>query len=140
MLLSKTTENAIKILFYLMDSSEKGYIRIRNMAEDLGLPYFQTAKIAQFLIKNNILSSYTGPNGGVQIKKDPCTFRLIDVVILLEGTNFLDKCILGLSECGSDNPCAVHHLWKDVKIPIRELFEEKTLCEIKEMSLLKGIQ
>ncbi len=138
MLLTKTSENAIKMLFYLMDHDSNEYIRIRTMAEDLKLPYFQTAKIAQSLIRSEILGSYTGPNGGVQMKKDPRGIHLIDIVIILEGINFLDKCVLGLSECGSENPCAVHHIWKDTKQPIVELFQKNNLCEIKEMNFLKS--
>ena len=138
MLITKTSKNAIKMLFYLMDHDKDTFIRIRSMAEDLELPYFQTAKIAQSLIRSEILASYTGPNGGVQIKKDPRNIHLIDIVIILEGINFLNKCILGISECGSENPCPVHHVWKETKQPIVEFFQKKNLCEIKEMNFLNS--
>ncbi len=138
MLLTKTSENAIKMMFYLMDQNPDEFIRIRSMAADLGLPYYQTAKIAQSLIRSEILNSYTGPNGGIQLNKDSRKIFLIDIIVLLEGVNFLNKCVLGLSECGSENPCAVHHLWKDVKEPIIDLFENQSLHEIKKQNLLKG--
>ncbi|MFQ6604844.1 MAG: RrF2 family transcriptional regulator [Fidelibacterota bacterium] len=137
MLLSKASENAIKVIFFLMDHETDRYFRLREIASELNLPYFQTAKLAQVLIRNNILASHTGPRGGVRLIKRPEDLKLIEIVVLMEGENFLDKCILGLSECGSGNPCPVHYVWKDTKAPIIEIFQNKSLADLKEMNFLK---
>ncbi len=137
MLLSKASENAIKVIFFLMDHQADMYFRLREIAGELNLPYFQTAKLAQVLIRNNILTSHTGPRGGVRLAKAPDELKLIEIVELMEGENFLDKCILGLSKCGSDNPCPVHYVWKETKAPIIEIFQNKSLADLKEMNFMK---
>ncbi len=139
MLLSKSSENAIRLVFHLMKNENKHFCRIKVIARELGLPYFQLAKIAQSLIQNGILISRTGPRGGVALNSDPEKLHLIDIVSPFEPENFLDQCILGLGVCGSHNPCPIHYYWKETKKKITEMFNEKTLQDLKHQDLLGEI-
>jgi len=139
MLLSKSSENAVRLVFYLMNNEDRYFYRIKIIARELDLPYFQLAKIAQVLIQKGILKSRTGPRGGIALKSDPEKVHLIDIVTPFEPKDFLDQCILGLGACGSHNPCPIHHYWKETKEKIAEMFNEKTLRDLKDQDLLQEI-
>jgi len=131
--LSKTSEYAIRLVFYLLkEGGNHHYIRLRKIAPELGVSFYQLTKVAQKLIQAGILDSYTGPNGGVALKKSPDGIRLIDIVAPIEGEDLFDKCMLGLGECGDDDPCPVHEYWEDTKLRLKRLFNEMTLEEMRE--------
>ncbi|MCH7612827.1 MAG: Rrf2 family transcriptional regulator [Candidatus Marinimicrobia bacterium] len=139
MLLAKSTENAIQLIIYLIRHADNDYIRVKEIAEQCNISFFILSKIAQKMIKAGILESYTGPNGGIKLVKNPSDIQLIDVVQSIEGTDVLDKCILGFEHCGEMNPCAVHQHWKEAREVILNMFEGKTLKEIIDIDELKEV-
>lgn len=129
MFLNKSTEYAIQLVLFLIRSNDNGFKRIREIAEECGLSYFQLGKVAQVLIKSKILESYTGPNGGVKLAQDPSSITLFDIVKAVEGPNTFTRCILGFDDCGDHEPCPVHVDWKKASSVISQMFKEKTIKE-----------
>jgi Rrf2 family protein len=137
MLLSKASEDAIRLVFYLMDHDNEDFVRIKTIAKELDLPYFQLAKIAQYLIQNGILVSRTGPKGGIVLKRKPDEIRLMDIVSSIEDKNFLNQCVLGIGSCGTHNPCPIHYYWEETKDKIIDMFQNRSLKELKKLDLLR---
>ncbi len=133
MLLSKTSEYAIRLVLCLSRHPRGDYIPIKIVADQSGISYFQLGKVAQRLIKADILDSYTGPNGGVTLVREPSEIRLYDIVSAIEGPDLFDRCILGLEGCGEANHCPIHSHWKSIKEPIMTLFREKRLDEFTDL-------
>ena len=120
-------------------SEGQGYISIREMSEKLDISFHFLTKILQILTQANILMSYRGPNGGVAFGIPPDKILLSDVVRVLEGDDFFDKCLLGLPGCGELAPCPLHHTWKDLKGALKEEFETTSLAEMGKVALLSRI-
>lgn len=139
MLLAKSTKNAIQLIIYLIRHSDSDYIRVKDIAINCNISFYILSKIAQRMIKAGILESYTGPNGGIKLGKNPSNIRLIDIVQTIEGKDVLNKCILSLENCGEENPCAVHNHWKEAKEVIMKMFEDKTVVELIDKDELKGV-
>ncbi|MFQ6610727.1 MAG: RrF2 family transcriptional regulator [Fidelibacterota bacterium] len=129
MLLSKSSEYAIRLVFLILEN-ENQFIRLKNAAETLQIPYYQLAKVANILMRKKILMSKTGPKGGVKTCFDPDQTTMDQIVQSFESGNIFDRCVLGLSVCGSDNPCPVHDYWKDTKQEIISLFTSTTINEL----------
>jgi len=129
MFFNKSTEYAIQLVLHLIRSNDGNFKRLREIAEDCDISYFQLGKVAQALIKSKILESYTGPNGGVKLLKDPSQTTLFDIVKAIEGTDVFNRCVLGLDLCGDQNPCPIHDHWKEARNVISEVFKEKTVSE-----------
>ncbi len=135
MKLSKTSEYAIRLVFYLIDKPSE-YVRIKEVSKELNIKYFQLAKVANMLIHKKILTALTGKNGGVKLSKSPNEMYLIDIIIPIEGDDYFSRCLLGLGICGEHNPCPVHNEWKKAKGYVMHLFENKTLDQISDLSLI----
>ena len=133
MLLSKSSEYAIRLIFHLYESGNR-YSRLHVIADILEIPYYQLAKVANILIRKKLLDSHTGPRGGVRLNADVAQTTLIQIVEPFEGKDIFDRCVLGLMVCGSENPCPIHEYWKSTKLEIIDLFTEKSIKELIEIN------
>lgn len=116
MLFSNSTNYALRAVLYLaMESSEARKIGIREMAEQMNMPYHFLGKILQTLARNHLVQSSKGPNGGFYLTKFDKSTKVIKVVELFEGPDFYNQCALGLRECSEEHPCPVHENFKDFR-------------------------
>lgn len=100
------------------------------MAEELDISFHFLTKILQVLTQKGVLHSYRGPNGGVVLARDPGTLYLEELVLMMEGEDFFDTCLLGLPGCGERKPCPVHAFWKETKAALKEEFRTTSLEEL----------
>jgi len=126
---SKTSEYALRATFYI---AQKGTIEnklpINQIAEAIGSPQPFTAKILQALARNNsIISSSRGPNGGFYMTPKAKKLPVTAVLDAMNETQTLTKCVLGLPQCGSDNPCPMHSKYLNIKAQLLEMFDSTTI-------------
>lgn len=137
MILSRSTEYAIRLIFYLSDRQPlPQYVRIKDVALDLDVSYHQLAKVANILITNEILKSSTGPTGGIDLCDHANSLPLSIVLDIFGEKDIFDQCILGLNQCSDENPCPIHTVWGTTRKQLRSTFFDKTLGELKKDSLL----
>lgn len=127
MLLSQRCEYGLRTALYLTSRAPGAYVPIREVSAELGIPYHFLAKIAQALIKRNLLASTRGPNGGVRLARPANQITLHQVVLALDGPSIFEECILGLPGCGVEKPCPLHDQWAAARNRVRVMFEETTL-------------
>jgi len=129
--LSKSGEYGLRALLYMAAKGEgQEYVSIREMSEQLDISFHFLTKILQSLTQADMLRSYRGPGGGVAFKIPPEKILLGDVVRVLEGDDFFDKCLLGLPGCGEKAPCPMHGFWKEIKGALKREFETTSLAEM----------
>jgi len=96
------------------------------------LPHHFLSKILQQLVRQKILISTKGPNGGFSLHKSPEKITLLSIVKIIDGLEIFDRCGMGLRECQDHNPCPIHFDFKMVKQKIREILSQKTLSELAQ--------
>jgi Rrf2 family protein len=129
--LSKATVYVLRALVYVATQKErKGYISIGEISEKLDISFHFLTKSFQQLTQQGILQSYRGPNGGIALKIPAGNIFLIDIVDIIEGPDFFETCLLGLTGCGEFAPCPVHDFWKEVKGSMKTEFESTSLAEL----------
>jgi len=117
-------------MYIVAKKDVQGYVNIGEISKELDISFHFLTKIFQSLTQNNILESYRGPNGGVALVKPPDQIFLIDIVKILDGADFFDKCLLGLPGCGNFDPCPVHDFWAVTKAALKDEFETTSLAEL----------
>lgn len=130
MLLTKSSEYAIRTVLALNREALNRFVPLKDLAKNLDIPYHQLAKVAQKLVVADLLTSLTGPAGGVHLSKAPEKIALIDIIFAIEGRGFTDRCLLGLEGCDADNPCSLHSYWAPVKDALVDLFHSKSLADL----------
>lgn len=129
---SKTTEYALRATFYIAQKgTRKNKLPIQEIAKAIGSPQPFTAKILQTLVKhNNVISSTRGPRGGFFMTEKA---KQQSVTVILEAMNekqTLTKCVLGMPQCSSDNPCPMHVKYFEIKDQLIQMFDTTTIGEV----------
>ncbi len=129
--LSKASVYGLRALMYLVsEKNRSGYLSIGEISEKLDISFHFLTKTFQTLTQHGILESYRGPNGGITLKKPAEEVFLSDIIMILEGNDFFDKCFLGLPDCGEAHPCPMHDFWKEAKKTIKNEFDTTSLAEL----------
>ena len=132
-MLSKTCKTAIKAVIYLCSKFENGEnASIKEVAEFINASEHTVGKILQTLVKQDVIKSMKGPNGGFFISKLQKKQPIINIVEAIDGKQAFKSCGLGLSKCSSKHPCPIHKDYKEARDLMEKLFREKNvqnLCE-----------
>jgi Rrf2 family protein len=128
-MLSLTCKTAIKAVIYLaskFESAERS--GIKEIAEFIDASEHTVGKMLQTLVKEEVINSAKGPNGGFYITAKQKKQPIINIIEAIDGKEVFKQCGLGLSKCASTHPCPIHNDYKAV----RDLFEK--LCREKKMN------
>jgi len=134
-MLSNTCKYALRALIYLGKFSEDDKrIGIKKISEDLGLSSPFLGKILQNLVKQKLLVSTKGPNGGFSLSRDASEITLWDIVSKVDGEEFFTNCLISLEPCKTHDPskplCPVHAQYEKLRTEIRKFYQETNLALI----------
>jgi Rrf2 family protein len=131
---SKTCEYAIRATIYIANKSKEGTnVGLKDIAKNIDSPEAFTAKILQKLVKDDLVSSIKGPNGGFSLSAaQQKEVYLIDVVRCIDGSQTYDGCGLGLSQCSEDKPCPIHFQFKEVRNKLKHMLENTNMVILLE--------
>jgi Rrf2 family protein len=136
-MLSNTCKYALRALIYLCKySTDDKRIGIKKISEDLGLSSPFLGKILQNLVKQKLLVSTKGPNGGFALAKDAAEITLWDIVIKVDGEEFFTNCLISLEPCRTHDPekplCPVHAQYDKLRGEITKFYQETDLKKISD--------
>ena len=94
MIYSKTCEYAIRALSYVAAKKEGPLVMIPEISRKAGVPRSYLAKIFQCLVKDNLLISRRGPDGGFTMKKDPREISLLQIVRAVDDITIMQQCVM----------------------------------------------
>ncbi len=129
---SKSTEYALRATLYIAQKgSEEKKIGIGEVSKAIGSPQSFTAKILQFLTKDNkVISSVSGPHGGFFMTGKAKNLPVRAILEAMGEDELLDKCVMGLTKCSEKNPCPLHSKYKIIKEQLNELFETDSILQL----------
>jgi Rrf2 family transcriptional regulator, iron-sulfur cluster assembly transcription factor len=129
-MLSNASKYAIKAtLFLVLHSDKSNKISVTRLARELYVPEPFLAKILQKLVRNKLLSSSKGPNGGFYTSSDDVKNTVCDILETIDGHPLFNKCFMGLERCSEENPCPLHHLVVDFKENLHKKFNDISISE-----------
>jgi Rrf2 family protein len=132
MRLTKASEYAMRCVLYL-SMQEKGVVSSRNeVAETMDIPREFLAKIAQQLSRADILEIIQGPKGGFRLLVPPEQLTLLDVIEIMMGEIFLNKCAIRPETCSQSSTDAVHTVWVKARTQFRETLRQATFAQLIE--------
>ncbi|MFN8261873.1 MAG: Rrf2 family transcriptional regulator [Chitinophagales bacterium] len=131
MIFSKSCEYALRaVLFIYMKSDADTRLAVKDISGEIGSPVPFTAKILQQLARKKIISSVKGPNGGFYIDQASKPITIFQIVEAIDGTEFFERCIIGLKKCSEKNPCPMHKHFINHRNEIKDLFMKKTIQDL----------
>ena len=131
-MLSKTCIYGIRATLYVATQNSDKFMPINQIAEALDISFHFLTKILQLLTQQNIMKSYSGPNGGIALAKAPEDIFISDIIKAIDGDDLFKECILGLPGCGELQPCPMHDEWGNIRAQITYMFNKTSVGEMAE--------
>lgn len=141
MQLKLTTDYAVRTLMYLAKNG--GIVPIAEIAEAMDIPEKYLNRLGLALRDAGLIVTHRGQYGGYSLGRSPEYIRLYDVVLLVEGTVALNRCLEEDSYCGRGaiRYCSVHKCYSVMQrkwenflrgVTIAGLMEEMSEEEIEK--------
>lgn len=113
-LITKDTDYAVRAIMYIA-SSEKPVVSTVELMENLKLPRPFLRKILQLLVKNRILKSIKGNNGGFMLDLSPEKIFISDLIRIFQGDLSFSDCLFKKKICYNRNSCHLQNEIKDIE-------------------------
>jgi len=133
MIFSKSFGYAIRsILYVAVKREEKRYVQVEEIAAKLAVPRHFMGKIMKKLAKEKILISTKGPSGGFMLSENTLNMPLMDLIVITDGVEIFNSCVLRAKECNSLSPCPMHPQIEVVKNNLRSILTDTTIGDLLE--------
>ncbi len=127
--LSKTTGYAI-VAMSCLDGPGGQPISVHDVARCTNISRSYLSKFIQILAAKNLVKTKRGYTGGVLLTKAPEEITLLEVVVAIEGPEWIGKCLLRLEGC--DGSCPTQPFWNEMKKQIEGELRSRKLIEITQ--------
>ena len=130
---SKTFGYALRALVFIhIHSSAEVNVGLEQISKELNMPHHFLGKIMQALVRQGILNSVKGPNGGFSTNDQTANTSLLDLLTLVDGSVVLDQCALGIKRCNAVHPCPLHEDFATCRNGMLQAMSSKTLGTLAE--------
>ncbi len=97
-----------------------------KISEQTGFSKNHISKVAQRLVKNDLLKSVRGPAGGFTLKKSPIDITLLDIYQSIEGPLEITDCPMANEICHFDQ-CLMGNVVNKMAMEFKRFLKEQTL-------------
>ncbi|MDX1640401.1 MAG: Rrf2 family transcriptional regulator [Balneolaceae bacterium] len=129
-LISQGAQYAISAIIAISKHTGDGAVSASDLSKSLDCPAAYLSQILAKLKEPGILHSRRGLNGGVYLAKPIAQISMMDVIAAIDGTEFFDKCFMGINGCGHIEPCPFHEFWSVERKKIEQWLRSTTFESI----------
>ena len=130
--LSKKADYGLIAVRHLATGTQTGSCSAKEIAETYNIPPQLLAKILQKLVKNGLLVSRHGTNGGYALARDPSTMSAFEVIRAIDGPLFITSCMTHRGECDQSPKCTVREPLHKVNDSIIRALSSVTISSLGE--------
>ncbi len=125
------THYTMKVLIHLAlhELEDDSLLDIRNVSDELELPYEHVRKIVQDLVKLEAITSIRGRNGGIKLAKKTTDIHLFDLIMAIEEVS-LDDFKHDCKNCNMPLDCKFRHMLKEQYKTFYMSFKDVYLSDI----------
>ena len=132
-MLSITCKTAVKAVIFLASKFNAGEkASIKEIAEFIDASEHTVGKMLQTIVKDKIILSTKGPNGGFFITAKQINQPIINIVDSIDGKEIFNQCGLGLSKCSANHPCPLHDDYKKIRDQFKEMCQQRKVSDLFE--------
>lgn len=132
-MLTRTGEYALQAMVYLAQNENDWPLPGPRIAKETGIPQKYLSAILAALVRNGVLNSARGRNGGFDLVRPAKSTLLLDVLTPFEPV-LADRrpCPFGNAVCSDEDPCVGHHRWKMVRAAYNRFVRQTSLADVSK--------
>jgi Rrf2 family protein len=131
--INRQTDYAVRVVLALAQEPMGTRISTKKIGEMMLIPKNFLPRIVAKLAQTNIITTFAGRDGGLQLSRQPEKITLRDVVEAFEGPLLLSECMLNEDFCPFEKACSVRIRWARLqKVILTELTATTFLDLAKE--------
>lgn len=120
-MISTTSKYGIKSVCYLAQQPETRFVAIREISDELDIPFQYLTKLLQRLQQGGIIDSRRGNTGGVSLARPASEITLSDILHVLEPGFQKHSCLLHAEDCRQAGYCPFGKYWAEIEDRIHDL-------------------
>lgn len=130
MQLSRGFDYAIRSLVYLALVPGGKTAELKAISESQSVPISYLAKVMRNMVKNGIVASTLGRDGGYVLRRSPESITLLQIYEAIEGQMRLVECLEGDGTCAFVQGCTQASVWRRLTATVEGIFRETTLKDL----------
>lgn len=132
MFLNQTAHYALRAMVGLVNAEDNKPVNSKKLAEYSNVPSHYLSKIMRKMVEAGYVKSKKGHGGGFVLNAKPAELNILDVIVAsgLEVEEL--PCVFGYEECGEEDPCPLHPVWKRLKNAFYDWAVNTTFEDIKK--------
>jgi Rrf2 family protein len=130
MQISRSADYAVRILLELASHGSRS--NTATIGRRQLVPATLTRRITRQLVAAGWVGSQRGQDGGVWLARPPQTISLLEIIELIDGPIWLNRCLVRAGECPFDRVCPVHVVWREGLELLRGHLQRATLADLVE--------
>jgi len=131
MLVSQTSEYALRAMAWLTSAPPGEPVRARDLAAGSGIPLHYLSKILRRLVLAELLVSQKGKRGGFVLARPKHEIRFLDILAAVDAYPTQGRCAFGWGECDELNPCTMHESWNELNEKLLSWAATNTLADVQ---------
>jgi len=129
MLVTRETDYAVRTVLYLAKNGDRR-VSVTEIAGAMSIPKSFLAKLLQRLVRNHVLLSSRGVNGGFTLAKKASAISLLDVMEVMQGPAAINVCAIDSGRCNMSAACTVHPVWVDIRREVERKLAKTTIARL----------
>lgn len=126
MLVTRETDYAVRCVLFLAHEKDQ-VASVGEIADQMHIPKSFLAKILQRLVREGIVESIRGVNGGFRLLRDPAHITLLEVLTAIQGVAPVNACAIDKRRCNLSSRCGVHPIWIEIRRDIERRLASQTI-------------
>ena len=131
MMVSTRGRYALRILVDLAENQRDGYVPLKEIADRQEISEKYMESIVKDLVRAGVLEGLRGKGGGYRLSRSPESIRVLDVLVLLEGTLAPVACLEeNAKPCPRAAACRTLPLWEGLDRVVTEYLGRFTIQDL----------
>ena len=130
--ITKQADYGIVLLGQFARLEPGGMLSAKDLASETGIPQPMVGKILKQLVREGLLGSQRGVNGGYQLTRRPEDMSLVEIIECLEGPIAVTACcdVVDAGSCQIQTSCRTRVNWRRISDRIHAMLSETTLADM----------
>ncbi len=130
MRINRRVDYAIRVLIALAKQPAGTRLSTRTIQKTMWIPRAFLSRIIAELSKAKIIDTFPGPNGGVQLLRDPREINLRLIWEVMDKPLVISDCLENPEECPLNLGCPVNACWGRIQALVLREMEVTTIAEL----------